>query len=1377
MLDFPPADLEFLKSVLPPALWKTFQECPSSPETIAALCSELEAQVSQILPFVPSPIVTAYLAPGDAPKSTSRYSTGTLILAEITGFTQLATELAATGWLGSEETSTILQDVFAVVVDEIYRRGGGVIKFTGDTFTAFFDATRLGNNHTALACAAALAMQRQMAQYANLATSIGAVELGLRITAHSGKLFAAEVGDETHAELIITGRVVNRAAVTHEHAGSGEITLREETLRLLKHARAERKQADLFRLLALEDEQQYAEFPQPAPSLEPPSFDTARILLRRLRAFKPYMVRNLPRRFLKDLHNGEFRPIVALFTNFYSFNRLLELLELPALVEGDPALVGHVLNTYYARTQAIVHDLGGSINKVDMATFGNRLMAVFGASVSHEDDPARAVQAALALRDSQHEINRDIAALLRSWSERYPEQRLPPTATRSLVRQRISVARGVAFVGVVGTAQRREYMLLGEPVNLASRLLSIARDDDLLLPSLTYRAVQQIVEGHALPTISFDGFSRPVGVFQISHKRDPLYQSAPAVHAAPLVGRAAELAQMLQAASEALNVEASEGRLILLTSEPGLGKSRLIEELLTSLQAAPTSALIVRDSCASYEQNIPYATITRLLRQILRLSIWDDRNTQAIAAQQQLAEFLPQSQQFGPLLAPILGLPIPETALTQALTPEQRHDRLHDLLSALILAVAHARSLVLAIDDFHWIDASSRDIVQRLVAEMVDYPLLLCLGSRSFSEADETWLAVDYGLRIALPELSTAHSAALLAALLDGHVPSQLQPLLDRTHGSPFLLEEIIRYLHQTGALQRDESGAWVCTRAIDHSTTPVEVQQLMMARLDQLPEAARSTLLTATVLGQRFELRLLSEISADRVGLPEHITELVHAGMLTPCHDVAEPAYSFRQALVRDVVYNSMSYAQRRRIHARVATAIETLYPDELDAQRVILANHYAAAERWVQALPHFVQAAQSAQVRYANSEALTLYEQAAAIALLLEHPNPALTAATYEGMGDVLALSGNPSGARNTYVRLLDLLRHESSAEQVILRARIQRKIGSTFEHQANTREAFTWLTHAVDEIVGAGADHAADLEHTRILSDIGFVYFREGNLEQAQHYLEQALTRVKPLQVYDEQARILNRLGGVAWQRADVTMAQSYVEQALSAAEQSGNLVDQINMLNNLGLIMETQGLLSDALYSYQRAIELNRGIGNPRMAAILRNNAGGVLYNSREYGQAHDYFVQSLEFATAVRDPYNQVRALLNLGRVLTRLEHWQSAERYLFQSQFLIAQLNLPPEQLDCLVALAELALQQGNIADALEWWEQARPLATDTESEEFGRFQRLEAQMALARGDREQAIELLTENINFFIRLQHVPEADWTLHLLLPLIGPDQQPV
>ncbi|HEY0737899.1 MAG TPA: adenylate/guanylate cyclase domain-containing protein [Herpetosiphonaceae bacterium] len=1370
MLDLPPADIEFLKSVLPTPLWQFFQETPSSPEIIAAVCSELEAQVSQILPFVPSPIVTAYLAQGDSPKSSSRYSTGTLILAEITGFTQLATELAATGWLGSEETSTILQDVFAMVVDEIYRRGGGVIKFTGDTFTAFFDATRLGNQHTALACAAALAMQRQMAQYANLATSIGAVELGLRITAHSGKLFAAEVGDETHAELIITGRVVNRAAVTHEHAAPGEITLREETLRLLKHARAERKQADLFRLLAFEDEQQYAEFPQPAPTPEPPSLDSARTLLRRLRAFKPYMARNLPPRFLKDLHHGEFRPIVALFTNFYSFNRLLDLLELPALVEGDPALVGHVLNTYYARTQAIVHELGGSINKVDMATFGNRLMAVFGASVSREDDPARAVQAALALRDSQHEINRDIAALLRSWSERYPEQRLPPTATRSLVRQRISVARGVAFVGVVGTAQRREYMLLGEPVNLASRLLSIARDDDLLVPSLTYRAVRQIVEGQALPTISFDGFSRPVGIFQVSHKRDPLYQSAPAVHAAPLVGRADELAQMLQAVAAALNVEASAGRLIVLTSEPGLGKSRLIEELLTNLQSAHTSTLIVRDSCASYEQNVPYATITRLLRQILRLSIWDDRNTQAIAAQQQLSEFLPQSQQFGPLLAPILGLPIPETALTQALTPEQRHDRLHDLLSALILAVAHARTLVLAIDDFHWIDASSRAIVQRLVEEMVDYPILLCLSARTFSEADESWLSVDYGLRIALPELNMAQSAALLESLLDGHVPSQLQPLLDRTHGSPFLLEEIIRYLHQSGALQRDESGAWVCTRAIDHSTTPVEVQQLMMARLDQLPDAARSTLLTATVLGQRFELRVLSEIVADPAGLPEHVDVLVRAGMLTPGHDMAEPGYAFRHALVRDVVYNSMSYAQRRRIHATVATAIERLYADELDVQRVILANHYAAAERWAQALPHFVQAAQSAQARYANSEALTLYEQAAAIALMLdEQPSRALTAATYEGMGDVLALTGNPSGARNTYGRLLDLLRPESSPEQPILCARIQRKIGSTFEHQGNAPEAFTWLARAATEIASAGSAYEVALEHTRILSDTGLIYLRQGNLEQAQHYFDRALTLVKPLHVYNEQAQILNRLGGVAWQRADVSMAQIYVEQSLAASEQGGNLVDQMNALSNLGLILENQGFLDAALRSYLRAIELNEKIGNPRMAAILRNNAGCTLYNKGEYRQAQDYFVLSLEASTAVRDPFNQMRAFLNLGRVLTRLKQWESAERQLLQSQFLALQLNLPLDQVDCLVALGDLAIQRGALGDAVEMWEQAGSLEIDSESEEFGRFQRLEAQIALARGETDRAVEMLTHNVEFFSQLQNLPEAGYSQQLLSSL--------
>ncbi|MEP7187800.1 MAG: adenylate/guanylate cyclase domain-containing protein [Roseiflexaceae bacterium] len=1310
-----------------------------------------------------------------------QYFHGTLVLADLAGFSTLSAALATLGRHGSEELSAILNRLFAVLLGDIYEYGGVLLKFGGQTLTAFFDASRLGANHTALACAAALAMQQRMDDFASIATSTGSYSLRLRIAAHVGRVFAIEVGDLGHAELIVTGSAVNRAVVALRSAAPGEVIISDETRQALEHAQTQRKVSSLFLLQRLPFEPARPAVSPPSPKLDHSNSSTLSELIRRVSVLWPYVPHDLPSRFMHSAADeGEFRPITVLFANFYPFSRLLALLELPAAMEHDSSIIGRVLNTYYTRTQAVIRRYGGSVNTIDMATFGNRLIALFGAPITHEDDPARAVQAALTLQSALDSINQEITTQLREWTELHSAQRVLSRVTSATLHQKIALASGTVFAGIIGSPQRHEYTVMGATVNLASRLLATANDGDILLTSWTRRAVHQFLEVESLPPLTFKDHGQPVPIFRARRWSEVNESTASLIRAdVPLVGRQHELARLREAAERALQPGVGAGQVVVLAGEAGIGKSRLVADALRTIQDTIPSAVLLQELCQSYEQTTAYAAIARLVRRILHLSSANDRAQQSVVVQEQLEQFVPNWSRFAPVLGPLLNLPLPDTDLTSLLTAEQRRERLHDVVIELCLATARQQPLVIVVDDLQWVDASSHAVIARLAAEIVDQPLLLILIYRPEPALAEPWRELGNCSIIILGELTRDDSEALLQALLGGNLPAPLQPLIERTRGMPFFLEETVRYLLGTGALQRHPSGEWECTRPIDSSAIPIQIEQLILARLDRLDEDTRALVQIAAVIGQQFPERLLAAMRPRRGRDARRMIDLVDAALVVPDADALEPAYRFKHALIRDVAYGSILFARRRKLHAQVAAAIEKIYAAELEEQRVVLAEHYLRAEQIDRAFPHFLKAAQRAQARYANSEALALYKQALATAPWREHadapsdiPNAALI---YENMGDVLALIGDYVGARETYGWLESLLEQDATANYAMHRAALERKIGNTYENQGTLEMAVDWLDRALQSIARAPAGPDTTLEYARILSDIGWAYFRQRDQERAQEKLEQAAALVEPHNLHDEQARILNRLGGVAYTRGDIVLAQQYVQRSLAASERSANLVDQANALTNLGLLTESQGMLADSISYSLQAMQINEQIGSRRMLAITALNIGWAYYNLEQYEQAHQYFTQGLERAIEVRDTYQQMRLLRSLGYVLTGLSQWRAAERTIQQSQFIAIQLHLPAEQLDGHLALAELALQKGDREGAIQEYEQGKLLVIDSASEEYGRFQRLEAKIVLAQGDTARAIELLRASEVLFTELENVPEADRSRKILNQILGASGQ--
>jgi predicted ATPase/class 3 adenylate cyclase len=1369
-MNLSPADIAFLEAFLPPPLAQSVQQPAPAVSVVAEVCARLESALRGLAPFVPSLVLDAQSGRFGSSRIEGAYFTGTILFVDTSGLAALSSKLATTGRRGNEELSTILNRLLAMLVEEIYTRGGGVIKFGGETLTAFFDAHRLGPDHTALAGAAALAMQDRMAQFAAIATSVGSFQLRLRIAMHRGKIFAAEVGDDDRAELIVTGRTINRVVSMLESTAPGEVIVSDEAWQGLGPARAQRKFATLSVLQGLMNEPRLPPAATPIWHVERPSLEAAPALIQSMRRLQGYLPHGLPHRLAQpSAQGGEFRPVTVLFANFYTFSKLLALLELPALVEHDMTIVGRVLHLYYTHVRAIIRRYGGSINKVDMATFGDRLLALFGAPLAHEDDPLRAMQAAIDLRSSLRRVNQAIVALLHEWTAAHPEQRALLQVTAVPLRQRIGITTGAVFAGIVGTSRRHDYTVIGEPVSLADRLLTVADNDDVLLGATTHQAVRHLFEVEAVTSRSLKPIEPPAAIFRMLRKRRGM---APAddglLGATPLVGRQVELAQLLDLAYGALNAHPVSGRVATITGDVGVGKSRIVDESLRELRAILPEVAVLRAVCQSYEQTIPYIAISRLLRQVLGHSTVEDES-QLAELHQRLDALAPAHSRFAPLLGPLLNVAFADSDLTQSLTPEQRRDRLHDLISEIFFAYARSRPLVLLVDDMQWADASSRSLLQSLAEDLATQPLLLLLIYRPAPDLAEPWRELAHATTIVLGELEPVESEALLSAMLDGPLPVALRPLIERAHGTPLFLEETVRYLLETGGLQRDDAGQWRCTHEIDESTVPTQLEQLIVARLDRLDEADRALLELAAVIGQRFAERLLATVSARDRSVAPQLAALVEAGLLLVDETTPEAIYRFKHILIRDVAYSRMLFARRRELHEHVADAIEQVYADELDNHRAVLAQHFLRAGHTDRAYLHLVQAALRAQSRYANSEAIDLYRQALAMAPWRDQPDQVsdiqAVAALYENLGDVLALTGDYAGAREHYEALLRLLVGDT-VDRAIYQAALQRKIGTTYEHQGNLDLALLRFVRAADSIRMAPAADSVALEHARLLSDTGWLHFRRGELDQAQRHLEQALDRISALAAYDEQASIHNRLGGVAWTRGDVALAQHYVEQRLAASERSGDLEGQANALNNLGLITESQGRIDEAIRYGLQAIAINEQIGSKRGLSITALTTGYALYDSEQYQQAHGYFMRAFTCASEVRDAYLQMMALLNLGRVLVAMERWEPAERASRQSQFIALQLDLPAVQLDGHVALAEIALRKGDIQSAVEELRLALPLATDTESEEYGRFQRIEAQVAFVQGDHGRAVELLEASQALFKQLHNVPELERTGKLL-----------
>ena len=1246
--------------------------------------SSLLPLAQRLAAYIPATLVRQIMTDGLPTPGQPYALQAATIFTDMSGFTAMSEELASDGPRGAEEVNRVLLLTFTRMIDIIHSFGGAISHFYGDAMSVYFPDNDGQAAHRALACG----QQMQELMHTSFSRVITnrpphknpTFPLTMKVGVGYGRCQELVVGAaHSNLEFVLTGPAIDEAAEAEHQAIAGQVIASRTVL----------QRAGFSNLIAADYtalSKTAVTIPPASPILNWSDYDDS-ALQHLITTIPPFIPATLHERLsLADAtDSAEHRPVTSLFIQFeYAGDHD----ESSAI---ETAEMGRQLQDYYNWASQIVARFGSQnarVNRVLTGDKGNQLHIIFGAPIA-PDAPDQAIRCALTL------------------------QRERPSF---IINQRIGLAAGKVFAGPVGATSRREYTVVGDIVNLSARLMQICEYETIFTDYNTANRTRKNLEFEPLAPVKLKGKQEAIIPYRVLRDQTTSHlQAYIGRWERPLVGRDADKEKLQTGLNLALQ---GSGGVFAIYGPRGVGKSHLLA--LGVKQWLDAGGSVLAGACRPQLADVPFGVWRTIWQDFFGLQPGQEMDEQTAVIAQRTQSLVPDNMADVGLWADVTGLPLPQSEHLQQLTAEARQARLYSLIRRCLQTAAADRPLFFILEDIHWSDQSSLDLIDELAQYFSDCHIYLALTYRENADVPLQTLNQPLCTAVHLTDLAPDDARRMVQKLVSMDVlPAAVEQHLgirDRagreSHVSPLFLEEAVNVMLADNVFERtSHNQVRVNESRLARMQVPDTIHGLLLARLDRLSPASRDLLQIASVIGREFSIEPLDIITpaTSKDVIMEMMTKLTAEAMTQFIAADPDATYLFQQALTHEVAYESMPFARRQVLHANVADWLQQYYQENLRPFYPVLAYHYTNAGQHAKALHYALEAGHDARAIFANKEAVDLYN-------LAERHLIALGEAVVWQTAVDLHLARS-----ETLLLLGDFNKATQDAEQA-------RQIALDYAdhshriHAHNVLAEITFRQARYDETLLFAQEGIMTADQEIPPDEVARAYQWLGRAANGKHNYELALFCLhqgeRICQVTHNQKRLANILEGIAhvhFNQGDFPAALEVMQRSVGLSRNFSIPINVASALNNIALMQSMLGQPQEALQTYNEAITLVQDASRNFLAHMLTNRAavqaylGYIVAAQKDFQEATNHFV-------AMDDAYGMAEAYSLWGFEYSNVvQEWEAAAAQFAQAQRALDERPdaYPEQQVRVWLGQCQMALQQGDIERVVEWLDAADVLVAD----------------------------------------------------------------
>jgi len=940
-----------------------------------------------------------------------------------------------------------------------------------------------------------------------------------------------------------------------------------------------------------------------------------------LELFKPYVPKAVISRILegKESLPSERSEATIIFIDIKDFTKLADQL--------DPEKTTEIINNIFGPITVLIDKYGGSINKF----LGDGLMAVFGAPFSNEDDPERAARASLDIMKSIEENGKiKIGSKVKS------------------LKARIGINTGLCISGEIGSTSRKEFTVIGDTVNLASRLQVNATPGKILIGEKTFLRIKGQFIISSPRKLKIKGKKDLVSVYTLKNEKKKIsFLEQKKDSHSPFMGREKELKNLKEALKKSYQ---SKGQVLEISGDLGIGKSRLILELTKESFAKKFNILF--SNCSSWEKSKPYTPLMEIFTKIFEIKFDDNLNEIEKKIEYKIKEIdsslLFTSSYFSRLLSSKIK------SLEEIMGQSKEENNLFiRAMKKLLFSFSSQKPLLIIIEDMQWIDDASAEFLIQCSKEIKEYSFLLIYSLRESLKKRES---IAGSKRIRLIPLRNSESDKLIRLLIKENDIYKIMKdrIISTANGNPLFIEEIARGIEER-RLSADKDRLGNYSEMFANFQIPDTIQSISRARIDLLPVGLKEILYQASVFGRDIEIKLLQKITNLEVKiLLEMMKELQTQQFIEEVEKTPQLQrhFAFTHSLIQEIAYNSLLFKTRRNLHTKIGAAMEEMYPSKIDAKVEELAYHFKNSDDGEKAVFYLNKAGDRAQSLYAFSNAMNYFQDCI----------------------DILETSKSENEPLIQFSEIFNKL------------AFSQTTVGKRKEAENNLNKALKYCRKNKDK----------DNE-SLILMSMGNLYGDMGQWDKAIEYFKGSLLISEEINNLRRNASILKGIGLACLFKGDTSSGYSYLKGSINICKEIKAVDVYAMVLNNIGIYYDMLGEWKKAIEAYKESLSIAKKIKNIIVISNIMNNIGFAYSSLGESKQAIYYLKESVKIANKIGDIYNKGINYIHLGEEYLKKKEFTEVKYYIFHAEKIF-------DELDDKLGLADIYRLKAKLFKKLQKW-------------------------------------------------------------------------